>query len=256
MSANSLRVTNAAANRFFIADLHLDPNKAEAYALALSFFKQVRTAKALYILGDLFEYWIGDDVGLELYQDVILELRNISDAGVELVVMLGNRDFLLGEDFARATGATLVHNDEHVINIDNERVLLVHGDTLCTDDTEYEELREHLRSPQWRSEFLALSKEQRTIAAKGLREQSKEYSAKKTHELMDVTEATVTARMNANQCNTLVHGHTHRPAVHSAEQSSTRRLVVGDWHDNHAHIVVYHENTLQLCEFNGALFTE
>lgn len=242
---------SAEAPAYFIADLHLDPYKSKAYELALTFFRNIEQAQAVYILGDLFEYWIGDDAGLELYQEVISELHNLSIAGIPLVVMLGNRDFLLGPQFSQATGAQVVRNDEHLIKLAGEPVLLMHGDTLCTDDADYQEFRQQLRSREWQSWFLSQSIAERTEAAEGLRKQSQEHSASKTTELMDVNESTVAARLLANNCSTVIHGHTHRPAEHNDYENNTRRFVVGDWHSDHARYVVHYQGSLELCRFDG-----
>ncbi len=251
LSASNLKSYSPDAPAYFIADLHLDPTRRSAYDLALRFFKHIRQAQAVYILGDLFEYWIGDDAGLELYHEVISELLGISIAGIPLVVMLGNRDFLLGPQFSQATGAQVVRNDEYLINLAGEPVLLMHGDSLCTDDADYQEFRQQLRSHKWQSWFLSQSIEQRTEAAKGLRKQSQEHSASKTTELMDVAETTVASRMIANNCSTVIHGHTHRPAAHTDIECNTRRFVVGDWHNDHAFYVVHHQSGLELCKFDG-----
>lgn len=253
MSASNPHQRNAAAPVYFIADLHLDPEKRAAYDLALSFFKQLSAAQAVYILGDLFEYWIGDDAGLGLYQELIDELHKLSEAGVQVFVMLGNRDFLLGEEFAHATGVTLIASDELLISLADESVLLMHGDTLCTDDAEYQEFRQQLRSLEWRSWFLSQSIEQRTTAAKGLRKQSGEHSADKSTDVMDVSESSVDARMLANYCDTIIHGHTHRPAIHKSSIHQRRRIVVGDWHEDYAHYVVHDHQGLQLQRFTGQL---
>lgn len=239
------------APTYFVADLHLDPNRRQAYDLALTFFKNIRQAQAVYILGDLFEYWIGDDAGLELYQEAIDELHSLSIAGIPLVVMLGNRDFLLGPQFSQATGAQVVRDDEHLIKLGGEPVLLMHGDTLCTDDAGYQEFRQQLRSHKWQSWFLSQSIEQRTKAARGLRKQSQEHSASKSTELMDVNESTSASRLLANNCSTIIHGHTHRPAEHTDYERNTRRLVVGDWQNDHAYYVVHHESSFDLCRFDG-----
>ncbi len=248
---SSLKSYSPEAPAYFVADLHLDLSNSKAYKLALTFFKSIRQSQGIYILGDLFEYWIGDDAGLELHREVIEELYSLSVAGIPLVVMLGNRDFLLGPQFSQATGAQVVREDEYLIKLAGESVLLMHGDTLCTDDADYQEFRQQLRSSKWQSWFLSQTIEERVATAKGLSAQSKEHSANKTNELMDVTESTVAARLLANNCSTVIHGHTHRPAEHIDPANQNKRFVVGDWHNDHALYVVHDECGLQLCRFDG-----
>ena len=236
---------------YFIADLHLDPAHPQTCALALNFFQQVHGAKALYILGDLFEYWVGDDSGIALYQDVITALATLSRSGCELCVMLGNRDFLLGEDFAQAAGAQLVREDELVLTIDAKPVLLMHGDTLCVDDTDYQTFRAQVRDQQWQQAFLDKPVQERIAYAEQLRGQSRHLSAAKTPELMDVNIGQVQSRLAVHGCRTLIHGHTHKPQVHRDEAPETRRFVVGDWHPAHAQFVARDEKGLQLRTFSA-----
>lgn len=236
---------------YFIADLHLDPAQPRAYALALNFIQQVHGAKALYILGDLFEYWVGDDSGIPLYQDVVSALATLSGSGCDVFVMLGNRDFLLGEDFAQAARAQLILDDELPVTIDDEPVLLMHGDTLCIDDTEYQAFRTQVRAPQWQQSFLDKPVKERIAYANQLREQSRELSSTKTSELMDVNVAEVQSRLAAHQRHTLIHGHTHKPYVHLDESPQSQRFVVGDWRPAHAQFVLKDNEGFHLRTFEG-----
>ena len=236
---------------FFIADLHLDAAQEQAYALALDFLTQVRGAKALYILGDLFEYWVGDDSGIALYQDVMTALASVSASGCQLSVMLGNRDFLLGDDFATIAGAQLIRQDEIALTIDGESALLMHGDTLCVDDSDYQAFRVQVRDRQWQQAFLDKPVSERIAFANQLREQSRTLSAAKSTEIMDVNIGEVASRLAAHQCHTLIHGHTHKPDVHYDETPGSRRYVVGDWHPRSAQFVVKDRQGFHLRTFSG-----
>lgn len=232
------------AGRVFIADLHLDPANTASYELALDFFSACKQLDALYILGDLFEYWVGDDAGITLYSHVIEALAELGRQGCPVTIMHGNRDFLLGEAFAQASGATVVKSDELIVHWQNQPVLLLHGDTLCVDDDAYQAFRSQVRNSQWQSAFLSRSIEERVNYAAQLREQSRELSAGKPDELMDVCLQEVEHRLKANQCSIMIHGHTHRPAHHTGDDY--QRLVVGDWHASHAQYVLMHNTSLSL----------
>lgn len=251
MSAKTRSLGEVGDNTYFIADLHLDPAHPQAYALALGFLQQVRGARALYILGDLFEYWVGDDSGITLYQDVMAALAMLSASGCHLFVMLGNRDFLLGEEFAQAAGAQLIREDELLVTIDAEPVLLMHGDTLCVDDTDYQTFRQQVRDRQWQQAFLNKPVQERIDYANQLRERSRTFSATKTSEVMDVNIEEVRSRLAAHRCRTLIHGHTHKPYVHLDETPHSQRLVVGDWHPAHAQFVVKDKQGFHLRTFDG-----
>ncbi|MFK7996977.1 MAG: UDP-2,3-diacylglucosamine diphosphatase [Granulosicoccus sp.] len=243
------------SHTYFIADLHLDPQKPRAYEFALGFLAQIQHAKALYILGDLFEYWVGDDAGVPLYKDVVDALASLSANDCQVSIMLGNRDFLLGESFAEAAGATLVRDDELVINLDDDPTLLLHGDTLCIDDIEYQAFRQQLRDDSWQQEFLEKTIAERIAFATHLREQSREISSDKTQSLMDVNASEVDSRFAASHCQSMIHGHTHRPDLHRDKTADTSRFVVGDWHTDHAYYVVHDPSGLHLTRYEGVLGT-
>lgn len=244
---NGLEGNKHSGQCLFIADLHLDPDLNGPYELALRFLNQASSAQSLFILGDLFEYWIGDDAGLTLYQPVIRALESLSVAGCALTVFLGNRDFLLGPAFADATGARLVTEDEQLVTLDNQQILLMHGDTLCTDDQDYQQFRKLVRDPSWQQSFLSLSVNERLQKAQELRTKSKMAGASKSTSIMDVNEIDVQARLAANACKTLIHGHTHRPFFHHTPTS--QRFVVGDWQTDHADYVLYDGEKLCLKTF-------
>ena len=217
----------------FISDLHLDAEHPETISRFTEFMRtEARRADELYILGDLFEAWIGDDDDDPRLAPVSSALRELADGGVRCAVMHGNRDFLLGERFCATTGCRLLGDYER-IEINGEPVLLTHGDLLCTDDTRYQALRRQLRSPSWQREFAAKSLAERRKLASDLRRMSAVEIAAKTDDIMDVNEATVASTMREHDVRLLLHGHTHRPAVHrfSLDGRPARRIVLGAWYE-------------------------
>lgn len=223
---------------YFISDLHLS-GEAALTGLFTQFLREEAVgAEALYILGDLFEAWIGDDAIAPWLQPVIGALKDLSTTGVPVYLAHGNRDFLLGETFCRHAGCQLLATP-CVIGLHGHPTLLLHGDELCTDDQEYQQLRLMLRNPQWQRQFLALPVAARLEQAKALREKSKEAVQQKTYEIMDVNAQTVIDYMERYRVDAMIHGHTHRPAVHTVARGSkeARRYVLGDWHPNGAKIL-------------------
>lgn len=218
----------------FISDLHLTAARPEITALFLDFLAdEGRGADALYILGDLFEYWIGDEaVDAPEYRPMIAGLRALSDAGVPLYVMHGNRDFLMGPGFEHATGCRLLP-DPARIDLYGTAVLLSHGDALCTRDQEYMAFRAIVRGTEWQQGFLAKSVAEREAIARNYRELSRQSTAAKRAEIMDVTPEAVSELMRGHGVRHLIHGHTHRPAEHLFELDGApaRRVVLGDWYD-------------------------
>lgn len=217
----------------FISDLHLSGERPETIRLFLDFLAgEARQAEALYILGDLFEAWLGDDVILPEYQPVLDALRRLSDSGIAIQVMHGNRDFLLGERFAALTGCRLV-DDPQVIDLYGTPTLLMHGDLLCSDDHAYQALRVQLRDPQWIADFLSKSPQERVAFAQQLRERSRKETGEKNETIMDVNPDTVEQYLHQYQVTRLIHGHTHRPASHThmLQGTSATRYVLPDWHE-------------------------
>ncbi|HRD50168.1 MAG: UDP-2,3-diacylglucosamine diphosphatase [Candidatus Competibacter sp.] len=218
----------------FISDLHLDPVRPATTALLLDFLEQQgRRADALYILGDLFEAWVGDDDDAELGRTVAAALRALTDHGVPTCFLHGNRDFLIGERFAAASGVQILP-ESVTIELAGERVLLLHGDTLCTDDAEYQAFRAQVRTPAWQARTLALPLEQRRALAGQLRETSQQALQQKAADITDVNLTEVDQVMRAHRVHRLIHGHTHRPAIHdwSLDGQPARRAVLGDWHQH------------------------
>lgn len=211
----------------FISDLHLDASRPHITRAFYHFLaNEGRQAEQLYILGDLFELWVGDDDDSSLALEVQSELRALAGSGTELYFMHGNRDFLIGESFANSTGATLLP-DPHPLEIGGKRVLLMHGDLLCTGDRDYQAFRQQVRQPEWMQMVLSKSLEERRALGRQIRQQSQSMNSRKAEDIMDVTAGEVQAVMDRFQATTLIHGHTHRPARH--ELPSGERIVLGDW---------------------------
>jgi UDP-2,3-diacylglucosamine hydrolase len=230
----------------FISDLHLSPSERPAVVdLFLSFLSETASqAEALYILGDFFEYWIGDETVLEgEFQPIIRGLQHLTRSGVPVNIMHGNRDFLIGEKFARETGCRLLA-DPALIELYGYKTLLMHGDTLCTDDVEYQRVRVQVRSQAWADTFLARSLAERNALMRDYREMSKNAVSAKKPEIMDVNQQTVLAVMKRHQVRHLIHGHTHRPGQHEfpLEGQIARRIVLGDW---------YEQGSVLRCDTNG-----
>ena len=218
---------------FFISDLHLDEARPQITDLFLHFLaRPARGAEALYILGDLFESWVGDDDDAALPARVAQALRALRDSGVPIHFMHGNRDFLLGADYAARAGLTLLP-DPTVIALDGEPTLLMHGDTLCTDDIAYQKFRNMVRDPGWQQQFLSRSLGERRAFAAQARGESRKQTAMKAAEIMDVNQAAVESAVRAHGVQRLIHGHTHRPATHHFELDGrvTERIVLGDWYE-------------------------
>ena len=225
---------------FLISDLHLEPTRPAVTTLFLDFLERgARRAEALYILGDLFEAWIGDDDDAELGVTVAAALRGLTGQGVPTYFLHGNRDFLLGERFAAASGIQLLP-ESVVINLAGEQVLLLHGDTLCADDVEYQAFRAQVRDPAWRARILALPLTQRRTLAGQLRETSRQSARQKAADIMDVNPAAVDQALRAHGVRALIHGHTHRPAIHhwTLDGQSAKRAVLIDWHDHQGGVLV------------------
>jgi UDP-2,3-diacylglucosamine hydrolase len=218
--------------RLFASDLHLDPSRPDITTQFLALLEgEARAAQSLYLLGDLFEAWLGDDQPGELGERLIAALRSLSASGVTLFFMQGNRDFLLGEQFCQRAGGQLL-TDPTVVTIGEERVLVTHGDALCTDDPAYQRLRALLRDPEVQRAFLALPVDRRRALAREARAGSRTYLAGAGEYITDVSQDAVERAMQAADVRTLLHGHTHRPGVHrfrSSGQDCTR-IVLGDWH--------------------------
>jgi UDP-2,3-diacylglucosamine hydrolase len=230
----------------FISDLHLTTERPAIGEAFLRFLEgEARRAEALYILGDLFEIWLGDDAVVPVYQPFIDGLRALTDNGTPCYVMRGNRDFLLGETFEAMTGTTLLP-DPYLLDLYGTPTLLMHGDLLCTDDVEYLKFRDMVLSEAWQKEFLGMSVAERVEYGRQLREKSREAIADKQVDIMDVNPAAVEETMREYGVSRLIHGHTHRPAVHefSLDGKSVQRIVLPEWYEQGGVLVC----TPQGCE--------
>jgi UDP-2,3-diacylglucosamine hydrolase len=218
----------------FISDLHLCGARPAITELFLDFLRyRARSADSLYILGDLFEYWIGDEaVEHEEFRPIVRGLRELSDSGTPVFVMHGNRDFLIGRGFETATGARLLP-DPVRIDLHGTPTLLMHGDTLCIDDLEYMNFRSQVRSQSWQREFLGKSVKERHQIVHNYREISRNSTAAKKPEIMDVNHGAVDDIMRESRVYRLIHGHTHRPKEHvfNLDGQPARRMVLGDWYE-------------------------
>jgi UDP-2,3-diacylglucosamine hydrolase len=225
-------------SRLFVSDVHLDVSTPEANEQFLEFLhRHAANAEVLYILGDLFEAWVGDDDPDPTKARICEGLRTLTASGVGCFVLHGNRDFLIGRDFCRKTGSRLLA-DPIVAEIDGERVLLTHGDALCTDDHSYQELRSTVRTPEWQRRFLALPLADRELLANQARAGSKDHMARAIPTIMDVNEDAVSTAYRATRVRRIIHGHTHRPGVHETEIEGepAHRMVLGAWYEQGSYI--------------------
>ncbi len=227
----------------FISDLHLEAGKPEIGKQFLNFLEGEATqAEALYILGDLFEYWVGDDDPNPHYKVMKAAIRELVDAGVPVHFMHGNRDFMIGEQFAEETGVTLL-DDPKPIDLYGQKVLLSHGDALCIDDVNYQQMRLMTRNPEWQAMMRAKPLEERIEIAKRARRESQEYNASVDDDIMDVNQDAVIGTFRQRGVDILLHGHTHRPAIHDVDLNGKtgQRIVLGDWYEQGS-VVRWDEN--------------
>ena len=245
---------NTTATTLFISDLHLQPDTPEIAQGFLDYLARLETCQPaverLFLLGDIFEVWVGDDYRNDFTDSMSAALKRIAERGTAIFFMHGNRDFLVGETFAAEAGVTLLP-DPSVIELDGERVLLMHGDSMCTRDEAYMKFRAMTRDPQWQAQILAMPLEQRLALAQSLRMQSGETNSEKDEAIMDVTPEEVVREMREHDVRTLIHGHTHRPAVHELEIDGepARRIVLGDWRPTQAFDIIARGQGPELREF-------
>lgn len=223
----------------FVADLHLDARRAAPVAAFADFLTaEARRAEALYILGDLFEAWIGDDDPADGLAEALAGVRQLAASGVAVRFLHGNRDFLVGAEFAQRTGMELLP-ERQVIDLYGTPTLIEHGDLLCTDDVAYQRYRRRIRHPAVLAALRRLPRAWRMRMAQRLRQVSAQAVADKSMRIMDVNEGTVKAAMRAAGVRTMIHGHTHRPAVHRFELdgAAAARAVLGDWYEQGSWLV-------------------
>ncbi len=232
----------------FIADLHLQEQRPDLTRAFLRFIRQKASrADALYILGDLFEAWVGDDDGSTIARSVTDALKQLSDSGVSVYLQHGNRDFLMGQELARSCGATLLP-ETHTIAPYDQPLLLMHGDQLCLDDTEYQTFRQQVRSSQWQQAILAKPLEERRNLAAAIRQESRLRGQQIAEDIVDVTASEVERTLDAAGVDILIHGHTHRPAVHRLKNNRLR-IVLGDWGPSAWYLEWHPDNSYQLVDY-------
>jgi UDP-2,3-diacylglucosamine hydrolase len=233
----------------FISDLHLDPERPAITALLLDFLRcEARGARALYVLGDLFEAWVGDDDDAELPREVAQALRALRDTGVELGFIRGNRDFLLGQDYAERAGFALLP-DPCVMALGGEPTLVLHGDLLCTDDQRYLAFRRQVRDPAWQAQFLAQPLAARRAFAAQARAASQAAQQAQALEIGDASEDAVVATLRRFGVRRMIHGHTHRPAVHdfAIDGLAHQRIVLGDWYEQGSVLRLHDDGRYELA---------
>ncbi|HEY8101930.1 MAG TPA: UDP-2,3-diacylglucosamine diphosphatase [Burkholderiaceae bacterium] len=216
----------------FVSDLHLQESHPHTTQAFFDFLKtHAMYARQLYLLGDLFEYWAGDDDLVTPYNKKIAEaIRHVSDAGIEVFWIAGNRDFLVGKDFARSAGMTLLP-DPYVAQIAGQQIVLAHGDAQCTDDVSYMAFRNQVRHPEWQEKFLSQSLSERKAIIAGMRAESRSSQRTKSMEIMDVNQAAISSLFSTTGTSLMIHGHTHRPARHEYHDKNNVRVryVLPDW---------------------------
>lgn len=226
----------------FISDLHLSPQSPGATALFLKYLAgPARQAESLFILGDFFEVWVGDDdIGDPFNTRLVAALRDASDTGLKLFFLHGNRDFLLGPNFAAASGTQLLP-DPYVLSLSSWQFVLSHGDALCTDDVEYQDFRRQVRDPQWQAAFLAKPLPERLVIAAQMRAGSEANKQGKAAYLMDINLRETDDFLRAHGYATFIHGHTHRPATHQhmVDGIHVERWVLADWHEDRGEVLVW-----------------
>ena len=230
----------------FISDLHLDTARPDITAALATFLQDNTDCHTLYVLGDLFEVWVGDDDDSPFAAEIADLFRGFTAAGPSLKLMQGNRDFLLGQGFCTSVGASLLQ-DPSIIDLYGTPTLLMHGDSLCTGDAEYMAFRATARDPQWQADLLAKPLAERRAFAAHLRSASKEASSNKAEDIMDVTPSEVYRVMAEAGVSRLIHGHTHRPARHQAAEGE--RIVLGDW-DSHGWYIEATSDHFELINFD------
>ncbi len=218
----------------FISDLHLETDRPDIGEQFFAFLEEeAKDAEALYILGDLFDAWVGDDDPNPHYADVKAALKKLVDSGVPVYFMHGNRDFMIGEDFAEGTGVKILP-DPIAVDLYGEHVLLSHGDAMCTDDFEYQQIRVMTRKPEWQAMMRAKPLEERLLLAKAAREESMARGKTMDMDIMDVNDNAVKRTILDYGVDILLHGHTHRPDIHFVDVGDRvgKRIVLGDWYDH------------------------
>lgn len=237
---------------YFISDLHLQADRPEMTNGLVHWLEQLDDADQLYILGDLFEIWVGDDYSDPMVIKIETALKALSERHCDIFIMHGNRDFLIGHDLCQRCGATLLA-EYSTLRQGDSTALLLHGDSLCTNDQAYMDMRQLFRNPAWQANILAKSLEERIAFSRSIRSESQQSMEGKSMEIMDVTPSEVDKAMDAAGLSLMIHGHTHRPAIHEwrNEQGDQRkRIVLGDWTDDQGWYIRWQENSVpELVQF-------
>ena len=239
-------------NRYFISDLHLDETRPHTTALFKSFAEKLKEndpQTELYILGDLFESWIGDDYENELHNEVKTTLKSLTGSGIKVFFLYGNRDFLIGEEFLSETDVELLI-DPFLLKSNGKTILLTHGDQMCIDDVEYQTFRSIVRNPDWQKDFLNFPISKRLKIAGETKDASKQSKQEKSMEIMDVNEEEVLRVFKQHGVNTMIHGHTHRPMIHELKIDGRlcSRYVLGDWNKTSAMVLQWSKESLELID--------
>lgn len=236
---------------YFISDLHLQPSEPKLAGGFYHFLDEIASdAKQLYILGDFFDAWIGDDEDGDFYLSIANRLQHLVDAGLPVYFQHGNRDFLISDAFCKKTGIQLLP-EMHTLSLAGKQVMVMHGDSLCTGDIEYMAFRAQVRQPAWQQHVLSMPLEQRRQMAAQMRAQSQSMNSNKAEDIMDVNPNDVTALFEQNDIDVLLHGHTHRPARHAILHptlNNKERIVLGDWGKTGWYLRA-DDHTLDLIEF-------
>ena len=240
-------------NRYFISDLHLDESRPKTTRLFKTFIKQIIKENVngteIYILGDLFESWIGDDYDNPFHDEIKLLLTSMSNSGIKVFFLFGNRDFLIGETFLSETGIELL-DDPALLTINEKRVLITHGDQMCLDDKDYQNFRAIVRNSEWQKDFLSFPISTRLKIAGEAKDASKQSKQQKVFEIMDVNDKAVEAIFNEHQIDLMIHGHTHRPMKHEIilDGKTYYRYVLGDWTEDSSIIIDWSNNSPQFVD--------
>ncbi|MDH5393176.1 MAG: UDP-2,3-diacylglucosamine diphosphatase [Gammaproteobacteria bacterium] len=227
-------MTADVSETLFISDLHLTAERPAIIELFSRFVNERAVkADALYILGDFFEYWVGDDDPADELAAVFGAFNNLHDHHVPVYFMHGNRDFLIKKDFEKRTHCQLIQ-DPTTININQRDILLMHGDSLCTDDIKYQQFKTQVRSHEWQKTFTSKPLSERKLIVENLRKTSQSETSEKNDDIMDVNKQAVNEIVQAHRVNWLIHGHTHRPDIHcfTVDNQPVTRIVLGDWYDH------------------------
>ena len=241
----------------FISDLHLDPIRPQKIDLFIAFTEALSAnVNSLFILGDVFEFWNGDDDNDEQYKKVMDAIAELSKRNINIYIMRGNRDFLFGKQFEQKTHSILL-NDPSVIELNGKNILLMHGDLLCTDDTAYQILRKITNNTLFKKLFSSLPLSWRKSIASQGRKISRSQNQKKSSEIMDVNQSTVENYMKQYSVNELIHGHTHRQAIHhfQLDGKPATRYVLGDWYDSDS-VLVYESDRQEFLRIKDYIRTQ